>query len=380
MQTLKASPDDRGTHRDAFPEPEKSEQERARKPGATERRSALRAKLAAAFAVAPGVPTGATAEPPTDPHAAAKAELAAAIELSPQQKAQALLQARTLADFSRVMLLLKPGRDKSRDARAKLWTDRLGDVPLVELSAAQVDAVITELETVPGPSGKMRSGATINRHRAALASIIKFARERRRLPLDWVSPLAHIPIQPEGPGIGRSLTRDEEARLMAAAALQAWPLLPLLIRMALTTALRKGNVWTLQWRHVDLAERVLRIPRDEVKNGEPHIAPLTADVVAALAAIKPADAADWHFVFAGKSPNKPHNFHYCWTKARREAGLAAGFRFHDLRHSSCSRLGEAGKSALEIAAHSGHKSLAMVMKYTHLSVTPRAKMVNEVFG
>jgi integrase len=43
-------------------------------------------------------------------------------------------------------------------------------------------------------------------------------------------------------------------------------------------------------------------------------------------------------------------------------------RFHDLRHESVSRLVEAGLSDQEVATISGHKSMQMLKRYTHLGV------------
>lgn len=45
-------------------------------------------------------------------------------------------------------------------------------------------------------------------------------------------------------------------------------------------------------------------------------------------------------------------------------------RFHDLRHTALTRIGEAGLSAKEMAAISGHKTFTMLQRYVH--VTPAA--------
>lgn len=48
----------------------------------------------------------------------------------------------------------------------------------------------------------------------------------------------------------------------------------------------------------------------------------------------------------------------------KEAGLPAGLSPHGLRKATCRRLAEAGCSAHEIMAISGHRSLAEVTRYT----------------
>jgi integrase len=54
-----------------------------------------------------------------------------------------------------------------------------------------------------------------------------------------------------------------------------------------------------------------------------------------------------------------------WQSIKRKQGLK-DFRFHDLRHEAVSRLVEAGFSDQEVSAISGHKSMQMLKRYTHL--------------
>ena len=49
-----------------------------------------------------------------------------------------------------------------------------------------------------------------------------------------------------------------------------------------------------------------------------------------------------------------------------QMNFAGGLRFHDLRHEAVSRLVEAGLGDQEVAAISGHKSMQMLRRYTHL--------------
>jgi len=58
--------------------------------------------------------------------------------------------------------------------------------------------------------------------------------------------------------------------------------------------------------------------------------------------------------------------HKYWRIACDAAGLQ-DVRFHDLRHSAASYLAMSGASLMDIAATLGHKTLAMVKRYSHLS-------------
>lgn len=158
----------------------------------------------------------------------------------------------TIAEIGAVFLSLTPVRDAALKPRLNFWIDRYGDKPLADLSPDDVDAALAELETIPNSKGLLRSGPTINRYRMAMQSCIRFARQKRLLPRGWVSPFQDIPQHPENPGRVRFLTPEEEQRLMDAARLQSWVLLPLLIRLAIVTGLRRGALVDLRWGDVQL--------------------------------------------------------------------------------------------------------------------------------
>lgn len=50
--------------------------------------------------------------------------------------------------------------------------------------------------------------------------------------------------------------------------------------------------------------------------------------------------------------------------------------FHDLRHEGITRLFESGLSIEEVAVISGHRSWAMLHRYTHLSAVTLAEKMN----
>lgn len=68
---------------------------------------------------------------------------------------------------------------------------------------------------------------------------------------------------------------------------------------------------------------------------------------------------------------------------RTRAGID-DFRFHDLRHTFASYLAMHGATLAEIAEALGHKTLAMVKRYAHLSEAHTRNVVQrmnaEIFG
>ena len=63
-----------------------------------------------------------------------------------------------------------------------------------------------------------------------------------------------------------------------------------------------------------------------------------------------------------------------FEKALENAGIE-DFRFHDLRHTAATRMGEAGIDPFTIAAISGHKSIAMTASYTHATQQAKRRAV-----
>lgn len=73
------------------------------------------------------------------------------------------------------------------------------------------------------------------------------------------------------------------------------------------------------------------------------------------------------------------HFDVHWYAALEDAGIT-DFHFHDLRHTTASMLAAQGASLLEIADVLGHKTLAMVKRYSHLVVDHKAKVIERMIA
>jgi len=171
--------------------------------------------------------------------------------------------------------------------------------------------------------------------------------------------LAKVPPFPkikQAPGRCRWLTVDEERRLIDAAARHLKPLLA----FAIDTGGRRGELLGLDWRHVDLDGN--RVVFFKTKNGEDRAVRLTDRARAVLIALEPKEGGPV-FTFGGKAIKDPKK---AFDRARRVAGIE-DVRFHDLRHTFASRLVQKGVPLYEVMQLTGHKSLAMVQRYSHLA-------------
>lgn len=286
---------------------------------------------------------------------------------------------KTVAEIGAVFLSLTPMRDPMLRPRLSYWIERFSDKPLSEVSSDDIDAALADLENTPSPKGKQRTGPTVNRYRMAFQSMIRFSKQKRLIPRGWVSPFKDIPQHKENPGKIRFLTTEEEQRLMDAARLQSWVLLPLLIRLAIVTGLRRGALLGLRWGDLALDGESPHVKVERTKNGDAHISPITPDLVAEFRRMRRVRTFDDDLIFVGRHPNVPHDFRHGFNEACKTAGLT-GVTFHTLRHTSCSRLAQAGVDILAIAEHAGHRSLTMTRRYSHLCIKSRANTINNVFS
>ncbi|MEW6414255.1 MAG: site-specific integrase [Pseudomonadota bacterium] len=191
---------------------------------------------------------------------------------------------------------------------------------------------------------------------------------------EWGLGLAYNPVlnvRRPAPGAGRNrrLDADEEVRLLAAVDAHSNPMLRWIVRVALETGMRSSEIATLRRNQVDLERRIVRLL--ETKNTLPRTVPLTTTATAIFqeALAHPIRPIDTDLIFFGEpgkdGKRRPYNFNKVWLDIKRSVGCA-DFRFHDLRHEAVSRFVEAGLSDQEVSAISGHKSMQMLKRYTHL--------------
>ena len=156
-------------------------------------------------------------------------------------------------------------------------------------------------------------------------------------------------------GRDRRLVGDEHARLLSAAHTYGGEIGPL-ITWAIETAMRRGEIAAMRWEHVDRKAKVLLIP--ETKNGTPRRVPLSTVALAVLDGLpRRLDGKVWGM--------RPDSISQAFERVCQAASIE-GLTFHDLRHEATSRLFEKGLNPMEVAAITGHKTLQMLKRYTHL--------------
>ena len=230
-----------------------------------------------------------------------------------------------------------------------LWQrSALGRRSLASLRGKDIAMVVRDLEA----SGL--GANTVRIHLALLSHLFTIARKEWGLE-SLSNPVALIrkPRLPEGRT--RRLIEGEEQRLLAAAEIYGGEIAHI-IRWAIATAMRRSEIAAMRWEHLDKRRSVLHIP--QTKNGSPRTIPLSTQALTALGRAEPKGAGlVWSL--------RPDSITQAFERVCGASGID-GMTFHDLRHEAASRLFERGLNPMEVAAVTGHKTLQMLKRYTHL--------------
>lgn len=161
----------------------------------------------------------------------------------------------------------------------------------------------------------------------------------------------------------RRLVDDEEVRLLDAAMAYNQRAHALIV-VAIETAMRRGELAGLTWKDID--RNIARLT--DTKNGESREVPLSSRALAAIQSLPRQLHDDRIFGLTDDAIST------MMTRVCRRAGIE-GLRFHDLRHEATSRFFEKGLNPMQVAAITGHKTLQMLKRYTHLRAEDLAKML-----
>ena len=141
------------------------------------------------------------------------------------------------------------------------------------------------------------------------------------------------------------------------------PTMKTIIKLAIATGMRRGEIVKIQRKDISYQSRTVHL--FDTKNGEDRVVPLST---VAIRALKQLPARIDGEVFG----IHPDTISKRFLRACRDSGIE-GLRFHDLRHEAVSRLFEKGLNPMEVATISGHKTLQMLKRYTHLKAEDLAK-------
>jgi len=159
------------------------------------------------------------------------------------------------------------------------------------------------------------------------------------------------------------LTHEELARLLAAINADPHAQAGAIMKAALFTGMRRGELFKLTWQDIDFERGFIHI-RDP-KGGPDQTIPLNA---MARALFEKHPRTQSPFVFSGKDGGRQTNINRPLNAVKKAAGLPKNFRpLHGLRHVYASMLASSGQVDLYVLQPLlTHKDSRMTQRYAHL--------------
>ena len=285
----------------------------------------------------------------------------------------------------------KPRSAVDQTRQLNWWKAQLGSYTLVDVTPALLAEYRDKLASGMHPDGGMtrqikqpngktktlpvepRLPATIARYLAALSHAFTIAIKE----WGWLesNPMMRVtkPKQPQGRV--RFLSEEEREALLRECKASDHPDLYTAVVLALSTGARRMELLGLRWEQVDLNRKVITLY--ETKNGEIRALPLVNHAHELMKERAKVRRIDTTLVFPDAKTDKPVLLRAPFDNALARAGIL-NFHWHDLRHSCASYLAMNGASLAEIAEVLGHKTLAMVKRYAHLSHAHTSKVVERM--
>lgn len=279
-----------------------------------------------------------------------------------------------LDNYLTIVSPLKKGFEQEK-YRAKPLGSYFGEVPFFEITPQMIANYRDERLSTPHPRNpnKTLSASTVKLEMMMLSHIYTVAAIEWGIAID--NPVLKVRKPKIPPGRNRRLSQKEYNRIMRAAhAHQNKELYPIIV-IAIETAMRQGEILSLRWENISWKKRVAHLPY--TKNGSARDVPLSS---AAVHVFK-------HYL-KQKHDGKVFSYSNAGVKSTWRCLINSlkieDLHFHDLRHEAISRLFEKGLDMLEVATISGHKSLSMLKRYTHLQayklvpkLDPKKKMAKK---
>jgi integrase len=235
---------------------------------------------------------------------------------------------------------------------------RFGNKALKDITAFDLEKMKNELKKSVSKNGRPFTPASIKHHlilvRRLFNLAIKWEMYQGQNPVKAVQ-LPHVDNQ-----VTEYLTDEELTRLMAV--LDNWPFddSAAFVKFALFSGFRRGELFKLQWEHIDFDRGMITLP--DPKGKKTVTVPVCQEAFGVLSGL--SRSAD--FVFPGRNGKQRTDFKGPWLRIRKAAELPAKYRFHGIRHHFASTLVSNGVDLAVVGKLLSHKQAQTTMRYAHL--------------
>jgi integrase len=293
----------------------------------------------------------------------------------PGQKKVLLLH--TLADEYFSYAKTNKSSWKSDACYVKRIKDHFGNVPVDRITRADCEDFKKTLTEEWQKKAWAKAGTekekpeiqltTVDRYVGCLKRIFNWAVDQDRIS---ENPPRRVKLHRQDHKPFYLLSDEEEVRLLQAAGEgKASHMKPIII-LALATTMRSNEIRGLRWEQIDLNGRMITLEGESTKNKRVKHVPLNADSLAVVQEQLKIRAKDGIYVFPNREGRKMGSIKTAWRGARKRGGISPRCRFHDLRHTSISRMVMAGVPEVTIGRMAGWTDSSapfMLRRYAHLT-------------
>ena len=266
----------------------------------------------------------------------------------------------------------KKGANQER-SRIRIWKQS----PLANRSLAAIQG--KDIATYRDDRLKSVGANTVRLELALLSHLFTIAVKEWSMG-GLINPVRFARLPKKPPGRDRRLLPEELDRIFRSSESL---ILPPLARLAVETAMRQEELAGMTWNLVDLKKKIVSLL--DTKNGEKRNVPLSPEAVRILSDLpRRIDGRVWGIT--------PHAISVAWRRAvvraravyekeceerktKPDPAFLVDLTFHDLRHEATSRFFEKGLNPMQVAAITGHKTLQMLKRYTHLKAEDLAELL-----
>ena len=248
-----------------------------------------------------------------------------------------------------------------------------------------VERFKSERKATPTRAKKERTGTAVNRELACLRAMLSKAVEWEIIERN---PASRVKDFPEPPGRNDFLSVEEGGRLLDA----CHPHLRPIVLTALETGMRMSETLGLRWS--EIRNGMIYLTADRTKNGKPREIPVSDRLAVELKRLRTRNSPVvlltdlvFHPPRVRKAMRRGRvevvsgpmiDIRSAWATAKRKAGIAPGFRLHDLRHTFASYQKMSGTDDFTLMELLGHSDFTMMRRYAHLTPEHKRKAINSL--